>query len=136
MLVRNSFTEFVHILILRINTACSWDPLTCNLDNLLIQLGTEVIPKWYDLGLVIGIAKEILDEYSTHPARECLVDVLDYWIRNSCDVLTWRDVAETLKEIRLHELAERAYQIGTFLFHYSYSMQCILQHLQGRCIQK
>ena len=127
MLVRNSFTEFVHILILRINTACSWDPLiiTCNLDNLLIQLGTEVIPKWYDLGLVVGIAKEILDEYSTHPARECLVEVLDYWIRNSRDVLTWRDVAETLKEIGLHELAEnvlRTYQIGTFLFHYSYSV--------------
>ena len=93
-------------------------PLRCNLDNLLIQLDPEVTPKWYELGLVIGISKEILDEYCGHSPRECLVEVLDYWLRMGNESLSWRDVAEALKKIKLEQFAVnilKAHQIGMCL---------------------
>lgn len=91
------------------------------MDSLLIQLSSQVTSKWYELGLVIGIAKENLDEYSCHPPSECLVEVLDYWLRNNPNLPTWRDVAEVLKEVELHELAENileVYKTGKLLYFY------------------
>ena len=89
-----------------------------NLNSLLIQLRSHVTPMWKELGLVIGIVEEVLDRYSSYPPEECLVEVLDYWLRKyhtTKNKLTWRDVAEAVKEIGLHQLAENilnVYQTG------------------------
>ena len=80
-----------------------------NLDSLLIQLRSHVTPMWKEFGLVIGIADEVLDTYSSYSPEECLVEVLDYWLRmyhTAENKLTWRDVANAVKEIGLHQLAE------------------------------
>lgn len=87
----------------------------CNLDNLLIQLSSQVTPKWYQFGLVAGIAKMTLDRYPSYSPKECLVEVLDYWLRNNPHTPTWRDVAEVLKEIELSQLADdilKVYKTG------------------------
>ena len=75
---------------------------------------------WKELGLIIGIDEEVLDRYSSYPPEECLVEVLDYWLRKhhtAKNKLTWRDVAKAVKEIGLHQLAESilidAYRTGT-----------------------
>ena len=73
---------------------------------------------WKEFGLVIGIAEEVLDGYSSYPPEECLVEVLDYWLRKhhtAENKLTWRDVVKVVKEIGLHQLAENilnVYQTG------------------------
>lgn len=78
-----------------------------DLDSLLIQTRSQVTPKWYQFGLAIGIAEEILEKYSSYPPEECMVEMLDYWLRNHhTGKPTWRDVANALKEIELHQLAE------------------------------
>ena len=80
-----------------------------DLDSLLIQLRSQVTPKWKEFGLVLGIATEVLDKYSSYSPDECIVEVLDYWLRNhhtSRTKPTWRDIAKALKEIELHQLAE------------------------------
>ena len=89
-----------------------------NLDTLLIQLRSEVTLKWREFGQAIGLAEELLDEYSMHPPEECIVEVLDVWLRNyNCSDRdtdnnnirrkpTWRDVAKALREIELHQLAD------------------------------
>ena len=82
-----------------------------NLDNLLIQIRHEVTPKWYQFGLAIGINKETLDEFSNFPPEECIVEVSDLWLRTSVTTLTWRDVADALKETGCHRLAEKILKV-------------------------
>ena len=82
-----------------------------NLDNLLRQIRFQVTPKWYQFGLAVGINKETLDEFSNFPPEECIVEMLDLWLRTSETTVTWREVAKTLKEIGFYQLAERILKV-------------------------
>ena len=89
-----------------------------NLDNLLIQLRPQVASKWYQFGESAGIQKEVLEGFlkSCSP-EDCIVEMLDYWLRKSANKPTWRDVAGVLKLIKLSQLAnniERVYVTGTY----------------------
>ena len=84
---------------------------TLNLDTLLIQIKAQVTPKWYQLGVALKINKEILDKFCECSDEESIVEVLDYWLRNSSSKPTWRAVAKALNEIELHELEERILKI-------------------------
>ena len=89
-----------------------------NLDSLLIQLRVQVTPKWYQFGVAIGVPDDLLQQYSSYPADERLIEVLDYWLKNN-SYLSWRDVAKILHDIELHELADgimNVYETGSFLF--------------------
>lgn len=108
-----------------------------NLDSLLIQLCPEVTPKWYEFGVTIGIPNETLDDYSSYPPEECIVEVLDFWLRNQSGGKrsTWKCVAKVLEEIELHKLAEsilNVYQTG------NYTACCTLceTHVYGMSIPK
>ena len=77
-----------------------------NLDNFLIQVRTQLTSKWYQFGLALGVDKDILNKYSEFPPEESIVEVADYWLRNSYTKPTWRDVARALKKIGFDLLAE------------------------------
>ena len=81
-------------------------PVTLN--NLLIHLRAQLTPKWKEFGVIVGIEEDILKTYSSHPPEECIVEVLDYWLRNCQEGSkpTWKKIANILKEIGLHQLAE------------------------------
>ena len=84
-----------------------------DLDSLLIHLRSEVTPKWRQFGEAVGISEEILKEYSNYPPEECIVEVFDYWLRNypsPTDRPTWRDVADVLIKMELHQLAGQLLQ--------------------------
>ena len=76
-----------------------------DLDNLLIQLRTQVTPSWYQFGLALGVDNDVLNKYSKCPQEESLVELADYWLRNSPTKPTWRDVAKALKKIGFDSLA-------------------------------
>lgn len=82
----------------------------------MIQLRPQVSPKWYQFGEAARIEKEVLDNYARNCAPEdCIIEVLDYWLRNHTEAPTWREVAEILKRINLHQLAfdiEKVYTTG------------------------
>lgn len=84
--------------------------VSVDLDILLLHLWSQLTPKWKEFGLAAGIAEGVLDSYSTYPPEECIVEVLDKWIRSHTvdkgTKATWKDVAVILKEIGLHQLAE------------------------------
>ena len=87
-----------------------------NLDTLLIQLRQQVTSKWYQFGEAVGIDKEVLDNYAQdcHP-EDCIVEMLDYWLRKRVKQPTWREIADTLKLIGLYQLAsdiEKVYSTG------------------------
>ena len=76
-----------------------------DLDNLLIQLRAQVTPSWYQFGLALRVDKDILNKYSKYSQEESLVELADYWLRNSPTKPTWRDVAKALKKIGFDSLA-------------------------------
>ena len=82
----------------------------------LIQLRKEVTPKWYEFGVAAGVDKEVLENYAQNCAQEdCIIEMLDYWLRNYIGQLSWRDIAKILRLIDLHELAidiENIYSTG------------------------
>ena len=87
-----------------------------NLDSLLIQLQAEVTPKWYQFGEIAGVDKGTLNKYTEYPDNQCIIEVLDCWLRNHTGKPTWREVAEILRGIDLQKLAsniERVYETGT-----------------------
>ena len=103
-----------------------------NLDNLLIQLRPQVTFKWHQFGETVGIAKEVLDCCArTCSPEDCIVEMLDYWLRNSVEKPTWKVIAEVLKAINLPQLAhdiEMVYSTGiaiTLSFNNTFNtMQC------------
>lgn len=86
-----------------------------DLDSLLIQLRPAVTEKWYQFGNAIGVKKELLNKYIQYPPDECLIEVLDNWLRNHAGRPMWKEVAEALDKINLKNLAfdlRRAYETG------------------------
>ena len=81
------------------------DSLSVNLDSLLIQLRSQVTPKWYEFGEAAGVEREVMDKFAKQCSPEdCIVEMFDHWLRIS-DKPTWRDVAKILKSIHLTQLA-------------------------------
>ena len=88
------------------NTTNDNDPdESLNLDSLLIQLRVQVTHKWHQFGTAIGMPEDLLQQYSSYPADERLIEVLNYWLNNHQN-RTWRDVAKVLCDIELSDLAE------------------------------
>ena len=89
-----------------------------NLDNVLIQLRPQVTSKWHRFGEAVGIDNEVLDSCAkTCSPEDCIVEMLDYWLRNHLKKPTWRDIAEALKAINLPQLAldiEMVYSTGSY----------------------
>ena len=73
---------------------------------------------WYQFGLVVGINQETLNEFANFPPEECIVEISDLWLKTCETAITWRDVADALKEIRCHQLAEKiltVYKTGNII---------------------
>ena len=80
-----------------------------DLDTLLIHLRAHVTSKWQQFGLAVGLSEELLEKYNGYPPEECIVEVMDIWLRDhplTTDKPTWSDVVKALREIELHELAD------------------------------
>ena len=93
------------------------DDLEFNLDALLVQLREQVTPKWYQFGLTAGVKEEVLDNFAKNCTPDnCIVEMLDHWLRNYKEKPTWRRVINILKAINLQQLAvdiEQVYITGT-----------------------
>ena len=76
------------------------------LDKLLFLIREHVGPRWREFGEAVEIDDVVLDSIAkTTFSHNCIVEVLDYWMKYSNEKLTWNDVANALREIDLHELA-------------------------------
>ena len=95
------FNKFSYHLIIPDKSLC------VNLDTLLIQLRQQVTTKWYQFGVRAGIHRDVLDNFAKQCSpNDCIVEMLDYWLRNSKQPPTWKDVARILKEINLTQLGQ------------------------------
>ena len=60
----------------------------------------------------MGVPKEVMDGYLKYPSDQCLIEVLDHWLRHHPGQLTWREVAQALREAKFYHLAEKTLQIS------------------------
>ena len=77
-----------------------------NLDSLLSKLQPQVASKWCLLGIAVGMPKEMLYDLSNCSKEEGLEKVIEYWLKTHEGDLTWREVAEKMREIRLEHQAK------------------------------
>ena len=109
------FVTLCHILVCRNTLLSLYTDTLLSLDSLLIQLQAEVTSKWYQFGEAVGVDKETLDKYTEYPDDQCIIEVLDFWLRNHTGQPTWREVADVLRGIDLQQLAsdiENVYETG------------------------
>ena len=102
----------------------------------MVLLRDKVGPKWREFGEAINIDEVVLDSIAkTCFPENCIVEVLDYWLKYTDEKITWRDVAYVLKSINFHELAMDVVQIyktgrsSYYASHVSYIYT--LQYLEG-----
>lgn len=82
------------------------------LDKLLTLLREQVSPRWRNFGEAVGIDEVVLDSIATTTfSHNCIVEVLDYWLRYYDGKPTWSDVAEVLYDIDLPRLAKNIEQV-------------------------
>ena len=96
---------------------CLYIDDTLDLDNLLRQVQNEVTGSWYQLGEAAGVPSDLLNKCSQHSSEECVIEVLDYWLRNCGETKRkWTDVADILNITGFRSLAGRimrAYETGS-----------------------
>ena len=102
------------------------------LDSLLIQLREKVTDKWYELGQALGVPVKVMETFKGHPSDQCMIETLDYWLRNHPDQPTWREVTQALDAIGFSELSREIAQVyvtGTYSYVYtSMHMPKIIRH--------
>ena len=64
---------------------------------------------------LLGVTKQVLKKCSGYPPEECIVEVLDNWLRTS--KRSWKDVAEGLSAIGLQSLADDIIKVYTTGIH-------------------
>ena len=95
--------------------------LDVTLNRLVVLLREKVGPKWRDFGEALDIDDVVLDSIAkTCFPENCIVEVLDYWLKYTDEKITWREVAYVLKSINFHELAldvVQIYKTGTIIIN-------------------
>ena len=77
-----------------------------NLNELLMNIQSQVAPKWRQFGLAVRVPVETLNDLSNYQEEDCLSEIADYWMKEHEGRLSWREVARIMKEIDLNDLAE------------------------------
>ena len=108
-----SFSLSLSLSLYHIHATCVCIDDSLTLDSLLIQLRPQVTSEWFKFGLALGVAEEVLNKYLGYPSEECIVEMLDYWLRNHGSKPTWKEVAKALKDIGLLQLAEDILKVYT-----------------------
>ena len=72
-----------------------------DLDCLIAQLHDKVSSKWYELGVNLRVPEEFLHSLRENDEKECLVEVLDYWLRytDMPNQPTWKEIAQVVHEV-------------------------------------
>ena len=79
---------------------------------MLVKLHGRVDTQWFVLGIALGTAlgipTEFLDSLKSYNYldQDCMVEMLDYWLRNHPDQPTWKEIADAIEDIHDYLLAK------------------------------
>ena len=81
---------------------------SCVIDeSLLTKLRGKIKSQWYHF----GVPNNALDQLHSHSEDDCLVEVLDYWLKNHPDQPTWKELADAVADLQDYELANSILKI-------------------------
>lgn len=63
----------------------------------------EITSKWYQFGSALGVPKKILDQLTDYSEEDCLVELLDYWLKNHPQQPTWKEITDAQNKICFYE---------------------------------
>ena len=80
-------------------------------ERILVSELLEAIPdKYYEFAHLLGLSHTTIEcfrmEYRDSPHR-CLIAVLNHWVRNHAEDVSWTKVAETLEKLPRKDVARR-----------------------------
>lgn len=55
--------------------------------------------QWYQLGLAFRVPEYYLEELKEYSEKECLTEVLKYWLRNHNGQPTWQEIDEVQERV-------------------------------------
>ena len=73
------------------------------LSSLLHELQGQTTSQWYQFGLALGVPKEILEQLTNYSEEDCIVELLDYWLRHHPGQPTWQEVADAQKHAESYQ---------------------------------
>ena len=76
----------------------------------MIELYSTISAKWEPLGIFLGLDSHFLENIEhDHPrnAKQCLVEVLKLWLKQSDPEPSWSALVETLQQLDEEKLAQR-----------------------------
>ena len=82
-----------------------------DLESLLPKLQGKINSQWYHFGLALGVPNNTLDHLHNYSEDDCLVEVLDYWLKNHPDQPTWKELADAVADLQDYELANSILKI-------------------------
>ena len=72
-----------------------------NLKCLLKKLQGQVSKQWYQLGLTLGLPMDVLEGFNLYSDDDCLVEVLDYWLKHHPGKPTWQEITNAQKKVEM-----------------------------------
>ena len=102
-----------------------------NLNSLIHKLQGQVNTQWYQFGLAIGVPQEILEQLNHYSEYDCVVEVLDYWLKHHPGQPTWQEVADAQrKTTEVYQLTNTTVKDGVYINADCHIMYLLSQHAQ------
>ena len=54
---------------------------------------------WYQFGMELGVPVDFLEALIGHPEDECMVELLDLWLRDHPGKPTWEEIEQVLHKL-------------------------------------
>ena len=104
--------QFLIVIICFICFPCKDPDDMMNLDVVLMQLHS-LKGCWHQLGMALGVASTTLNDIASQcgSQEECMVEMIDAWLRGHRDKPTWRELARALEKINQSALSKAIKQV-------------------------
>ena len=83
-----------------------------NLKRLLEKLQGQISKQWYQLGLSLGLPMDVLEGFNLYSEDDCLVEVLDYWLKHHPSKPTWQEITDAQKKVEIFNTEQDSGTIG------------------------
>ena len=83
-----------------------------NLKRLLEKLQGRISKQWYQLGLTLGLPMDVLEGFNLYSEDDCLVEVLDYWLKHHPARPTWQEIIDAQKKVEIFNTEQDAGTTG------------------------
>ena len=64
-----------------------------------MKLQGQVSKQWYQFGLALGLPMDVLEEFNHYSEDDCLVEVLDHWLKHHPSQPTWQEITDAQSKI-------------------------------------